>query len=68
MFHGDELVIGAKIKMVGRSSFTMAYRVERTGQPTAEGETVLICFDYTKRKPRRLDEGFRQKVEAFEKE
>jgi acyl-CoA thioester hydrolase len=68
MFHGDELVIGAKITVVGRSSFTMAYRIERTGQATAEGETVLICFDYAKRKPRRLDEGFREKVAAFEKE
>lgn len=66
MFLGDQLVIGVRIKGVSRSSFTMVYRIERNGTVTAEGETVLICFDYLKRKPRRLDEAFRQKIEAFE--
>ena len=66
MFLGDELVIGAKITNVGRSSFTMCYRIERDGVAMAEGETVLICFDYEKRKPRRLDAVFKEKVAAFE--
>ena len=62
MFLGDELVIGARITNVSRSSFTMTYRIERDGEATAEGETVLICFDYEKRKPRRLAAEFREKV------
>ncbi|MDH4025731.1 MAG: acyl-CoA thioesterase [Desulfuromonadales bacterium] len=66
MFLGDELVIGARITNVSRSSFTMCYRIERDGEATAEGETVLICFDYEKRKPRRLDAVFIKKVAAFE--
>jgi YbgC/YbaW family acyl-CoA thioester hydrolase len=66
MFLGDELVIGARVTNVSRSSFTMCYRVERDGEVTAEGETVLICFDYEKRKPRRLDAVFKEKVDAFE--
>ena len=66
MFLGDELVIGARITNVSRSSFTMCYRIERDGEATAEGETVLICFDYEKRKPRRLDAVFKEKVAAFE--
>ena len=66
MFLGDELVIGARITNVSRSSFTMCYRIERDGEATAEGETVLICFDYEKRKPRRLDAVFIEKVTAFE--
>jgi YbgC/YbaW family acyl-CoA thioester hydrolase len=68
MFHDDELVIGAKVTNVSRSSFAMVYRIERDGEVTAEGETVLICFDYEKRKPRRLDTKFREKIEAFEGE
>ena len=68
MFLGDELEIGTRIKSVGRSSFTMEYHIEREGVVTAEGETVLVCFDYAKRKPRRLDAEFRQKVEALEEE
>ena len=66
MFLGDELVIGARITNVSRSSFTMCYRIERDGEATAEGETVLICFNYEKRKPRRLDAAFIEKVAAFE--
>ena len=66
MFLGDELLIGARITNVSRSSFTMCYRIERDGEATAEGETVLICFDYEKRKPRRLDAVFIEKVAAFE--
>ena len=66
MFLGDELVIGARITNVSRSSFTMCYLIERDGEATAEGETVLICFDYEKRKPRRLDAVFIEKVAAFE--
>jgi YbgC/YbaW family acyl-CoA thioester hydrolase len=66
MFLADELVIGARITAVSRSSFTMTYRIERDGEPTAEGETALVCFDYVKRKPRRLDVEFREKIEAFE--
>jgi YbgC/YbaW family acyl-CoA thioester hydrolase len=66
MFMGDELMIGVKVSEIGRSSFTMGYRIERDGQATAEGSTVLVCFDYEKRKPRRLPEEFRAKVGEFE--
>ena len=58
MFLGDQLMIGVKIVEVSRSSFRMAYRIERDGKATAEGETVLVCFDYAARKPRRLVEDF----------
>ena len=66
MFLGDNLVIGMRIKNISRSSFTMEYRIERDGEVMAEGETALVCFDYQKRKPRRLDVEFREKVVAFE--
>ena len=66
MFMGDELTIGVKIIELGRSSLRMAYRIERDGKATAEGETVLVCFDYAVRKPRKLDEDFVEKLRAFE--
>jgi acyl-CoA thioester hydrolase len=66
MFLSDELVIGVRATDVSRLSFTMHYRIERDGKATAEGETVLICLDYEKRKPRRLDTVFKEKVESFE--
>lgn len=66
MFLSDQLTIGVKVNHISRSSFTMVYRIERDGQAVAEGETVLICFDYSIRKPRRLDAEFRKKLESFE--
>ncbi len=66
MFLRDKLVIGARIKDVGRLSFTMECRIERDSEVTAEGETLLVCLDYKKRKPRRIDVEFRERVEAFE--
>ena len=62
MFMGDELIIGVKVIEIGRTSFRMAYRIERDGSATAEGETTLVCFDYGARKPRRLDKEFVEKV------
>ena len=65
MFLNDELVIGVRVSQLSRSSFCMEYRIERDGEATVEGETVLVCFDYQKRKPRRFDAGFREKLAAF---
>jgi YbgC/YbaW family acyl-CoA thioester hydrolase len=66
MFLRDQLVIGARIIDIGRLSFTMECRIERNGELVAEGETLLVCMDYQKRKPRRVEMEFREKVEAFE--
>ncbi len=66
MFHDDELQIGVRVRNLSRSSFTMEYRIERAGEVTAEGETALVCFDYQKRKARRLDEFFRKKLQGVE--
>jgi len=66
MFLGDELRVGAKVIELGRTSLRMAYRIERSDQATAEGETLLVCFDYQARRPRRLEENFRQQVTRFE--
>ena len=66
MFMGDELTIGAKIVETGRTSFRMAYRIERDGKATAQGETTLVCFDYAARKPRRLDGEFVERIKEFE--
>ena len=66
MFLSNQLQIGVKVVEVSRSSFKMEYRIEREGEVTAEGWTALVCFDYQKRKPRRLETEFRDKVEALE--
>jgi acyl-CoA thioester hydrolase len=66
MFHDDKLVIGARVSQVSRITFIMEYLIERDGEVTAEGQTSLACFDYQKRRTRRLDPGFVRKIKAFE--
>lgn len=66
MFLGDTLEIGVRVAGLRNSSFIMEYRIERSGEAVAEGTTALVCFDYEKRKARRLPEPFRQAVSEFE--
>lgn len=66
MFLGDDLDIGVRVTEMRNSALVMAYRIDRAGQATAEGTTVLVCFDYAVRKPRRLPTEFRSAVAAFE--
>ena len=67
MFLGEQLVIGARVTEVRNSSFVMTYRIERAGEPTAEGTTSLVAFDYRKRRPVRLPAEFRGALTAFER-
>lgn len=60
MFGGDVLSIGVRAGEVGNSSFRLDYRIERDGTAVAEGHTVLVAFNYERRKPVRLPEMFRQ--------
>ena len=63
MFHGDQLQIGVVVAALKRSAFTLAYQIERDGEVTAEGTTVLVCFDYQQRKPCRMPPLFRTALE-----
>jgi len=67
MFLGDPLQIGVRIAELRRSSFVMAYRIEREGGVTAEGTTNLVCFDYQARRPVRVPSGFAAAVQALER-
>ncbi|MBE0501509.1 MAG: acyl-CoA thioesterase [Desulfuromonadales bacterium] len=66
MFLGDQLVIGVRTELRSKSSFVMVYRVERDNTVTADGTTNLVAFDYSRRKPVRLPQKFRDAIEIFE--
>ena len=66
MFLGDQLQIGVRTELLQKSSFVMMYRIERDGVVTAEGTTNLVAFDYSRRKPVRVPQEFRARIEAFE--
>ena len=68
MFLHDELKIGVRVSEKKRSSFSLAYRIERDGQLTAEGTTTLAGFSYSRGKIVRLPEPFRAALVDFQKE
>jgi len=65
MFLGDHLTVAIRVAEIKRSAFTLAYRIARDGELTAEGETPLVCYNYTTHKPCRMPEAFRTVLEAF---
>ena len=67
VFLGDELQVGVRCQEVRRSSFVLAYRIERTGVVTAEGDTPVVCYNYQTRKSCRIPEGFRQALLDFDR-
>jgi len=65
MFLHDQLMVGVRSQRLKRSSFTLAYRIERDGELTAEGETPIVCFDYQQRKPCRIPAAFKQALAEY---
>ena len=66
MFLHDDLTIGVRASEVRRSAFTLEYRIERDGVPTAEGSTNLVGYNYQTRKVARLPEPFRAVLVEYE--
>ncbi|RME40772.1 MAG: acyl-CoA thioesterase [Deltaproteobacteria bacterium] len=56
----DRLVIDIEPTHVGRTSFTLGYRLHNgSGLQFAEAETVMVCFDQRAGKPAALPDDFR---------
>ena len=46
----DEVAIYAYLKAVGKTSFTLTYRVKANGVLCAMGASKVVCFDFFKQK------------------
>ena len=63
----DRLLVSATVTKLGNTSFTMLYQVvsERRGL-VAEGEGIVVMFDYAKQAKTPLDEGLRARIATLE--
>jgi acyl-CoA thioester hydrolase len=61
----DLVEIGMAVTAIGRTSFTLAYRVEASGRLAAQAETVQVCYDYAAGRPVPLDEEWCHQLEAL---
>jgi acyl-CoA thioester hydrolase len=64
----DMLHISGSIISIGRSSIKMVHRVYSTAQKAvvAEGDSVLVMFDYQAQQPIAVPDEIRNKIDAFE--
>src|SRR6185369_8078856 len=68
LLYPDTLLISGSIVSIGRTSMKMVHRVYSTTLQfvAAEGDSVLVMFDYRAQKPVVVPDDLRAKIEAFE--
>ncbi len=64
----DTLMISSSITSIGRTSIKMVHRIFSTVQQSlaAEGESVIVMFNYETQRPVRVSDDLRAKIEAAE--
>jgi acyl-CoA thioester hydrolase len=64
LFFPDTILVGGRATEIGADRFTMAYRVVSLGQDAvaADGEGVIVCYDYRKREKVALPDEVRAKL------
>lgn len=64
----DTIHIGTSITDMGSSRFDMEYTLvsEQWGEPAAEGECVIVSFDFVEGKPVRVPDDLREEIGDFE--
>jgi acyl-CoA thioester hydrolase len=67
---GDELVVGARCASLGRSSFTMEFRIEerRSARLVAEARKVLVHYDHARGRSQPVPEALRARLLAQDPE
>lgn len=64
----DTIEVGARITRLGNSSMTMQHHLvsHKHGKLAAEGESVVVMFDYNAQRPVRISAQLREAIETFE--
>ncbi len=66
LFLNDEIEIRIVKTEIERTNFTFHYEIYSTaGEKVINGYTMLVCFDYTAKKIKRVPQGFKNKIEAL---
>jgi acyl-CoA thioester hydrolase len=71
-YYGETLTIEARVEGIGRTSFTLVFRLtaprSRYGRArlVAVGESVQVMYDYTKASPIEMPAELRAAIEAYE--
>lgn len=66
IFYGQRVEIGSRIVDIGRTSLRLAHRIEADGKLAAEGDGILVHYDYAGQRSTPISDEMRAKIEAFE--
>lgn len=66
IFYGQRVKVGSRIVEIKRSSMRLAHRVEADGELAAEGDGVLVHYNYTTQSNMPISSEMRARIEAFE--
>lgn len=61
----DAVEVAVAVASVGRSSFTLAYRIEANGRLAAEAESVQVHYDYAAGRPLPIPDEMRRRLLAL---
>ncbi len=64
LVYPGSISVGARVTKLGRTSLTVAHRVinDQTGEVAAEGESVIVIFDFQNQRPVRMPDDVKQAV------
>ena len=66
LFLNDEIEIKITKIEIEKINFTCHYEIyNNAGEKVINGYTMLVCYDYTAKKIKRVPQGFKDKVEAL---
>lgn len=66
IFYGQRVEVGSRIVDIGRTSMRLAHRIEADGKLAAEGDGILVHYDYNNQCSTPIPAEMRAKIEAFE--
>jgi acyl-CoA thioester hydrolase len=66
IFYGQRVEVGSRIVDIGRTSMRLAHRLEADGKLAAEGDGILVHYDYASQHSTPISAEMRAKIEAFE--
>jgi acyl-CoA thioester hydrolase len=68
LVYPDTVTVGTRVTDMGRASMRLGHAVYSHSQRAlvADGETVVVFFDFQAQRPKRIPAEVRQKLEAFQ--
>ena len=67
IFYEQHVEIGSRITEIGRSSMKLEHRIEADGELVAEGNAVLVHYDYAAQRSMPISPEMRARIEVFER-